>query len=197
MSPLTPSPHSKTISWQSRQPRNSRRAHAEIDREIVRAVAAYLKNDLGFNYLVDISSVDHFATSRATKSSTNSARSAARMTSAPANQVQGQRGRLSVNSISQSIRARIARARDFDMMESSSPATRSAPHPYVDGYPFIRCARFSAGRPASDLPGEGGFSRRAPMEGVLRRRSANKPPKIGEAGTTTREPRANPRALSF
>ena len=32
----------------------------EVDREIIRAVAAYLKNDQGLNFLVDISSVDHF-----------------------------------------------------------------------------------------------------------------------------------------
>src|SRR5882762_4168321 len=31
----------------------------EIDREIIRATAAFLKG-LGYNYLVDISSVDHF-----------------------------------------------------------------------------------------------------------------------------------------
>ena len=32
----------------------------EIDREIIRAAATYLKNELGFNLLVDISSVDNF-----------------------------------------------------------------------------------------------------------------------------------------
>src|SRR5277367_5866103 len=31
----------------------------EVDREIIRAVAAHLK-ELGFNFIVDISSVDHF-----------------------------------------------------------------------------------------------------------------------------------------
>src|ERR1700678_3393471 len=31
----------------------------EVDREIIRAAAAHLKN-IGYNYLVDISSVDHF-----------------------------------------------------------------------------------------------------------------------------------------
>src|SRR5271163_4820552 len=34
--------------------------YIEIDRDIVRAAAAHLKNDLGFNFLVDITSVDHF-----------------------------------------------------------------------------------------------------------------------------------------
>ena len=32
----------------------------DVDREIVRAVAAYLKSDQGLNFLVDISSVDHY-----------------------------------------------------------------------------------------------------------------------------------------
>src|SRR5277367_1526848 len=32
----------------------------EIDREIVRPAAAYLKNELGYNFLLDISSVDYF-----------------------------------------------------------------------------------------------------------------------------------------
>src|ERR1700678_1965853 len=32
----------------------------EVDREMIRAVAAHLKDGLGVNFLVDISSVDHF-----------------------------------------------------------------------------------------------------------------------------------------
>ena len=32
----------------------------EVDREIIRPVASHLKSELGFNFLVDISSVDHF-----------------------------------------------------------------------------------------------------------------------------------------
>ena len=31
----------------------------EVDRDILRAAAAHLKNDVGYNFLVDISSVDH------------------------------------------------------------------------------------------------------------------------------------------
>src|SRR5580658_5052399 len=32
----------------------------EVDREIIRAVASHLKKDLGFNFIVDISSNDYF-----------------------------------------------------------------------------------------------------------------------------------------
>jgi len=34
--------------------------YIEIDRDIIHAVAAHLKGELGFNLLLDISSVDHF-----------------------------------------------------------------------------------------------------------------------------------------
>ena len=45
----------------------------------------------------------------------------------------------------------------------------------------------------SDLPGEEGFSRIAPMEGgPFVAAATDKPPAIGDAPTTTREPRANP-----
>ncbi len=43
------------------QPTEFRGEHTiEIDRDIICAAAAHLKIELGFNYLVDISSVDHF-----------------------------------------------------------------------------------------------------------------------------------------
>ncbi len=52
----------------------------EVDREIIRGAAIFLKG-LGYNYLVDISSVDHFGDEPRYESSTNSARSAGRTTS--------------------------------------------------------------------------------------------------------------------
>ena len=57
-----PSPHSKNNSpAKSGRPRNFATNYTvEIDRDIIRAAAAHLKDDLGFNFLLDITSVDHF-----------------------------------------------------------------------------------------------------------------------------------------
>jgi NADH-quinone oxidoreductase subunit C len=63
-----------------------------------------------------------------------------------------------------------------------------------DGYPYHPLKKdFPLEGLPSDLPGEEGFSRRAPLEGgpFVAAPSLN-PPKIGEALTTLHEPRAKP-----
>ena len=63
-----------------------------------------------------------------------------------------------------------------------------------DGYPFYPLKKdFPLEGLPSDLPGEEGFSRRAPMEGgPYVAAPTNKPPEIGDAPTTIHEPRAQP-----
>ena len=81
----------------------------------------------------------------------------------------------------------------FDMM-----GIKFAGHPDLrrilmwDGYPFHPLKKdFPLEGLPSDLPGEEGFSRIAPMEGgPYVAAPHDKPPEIGEAGTTLREPRA-------
>jgi len=180
------------------QPREFRGEHtAEIDREIVRAVAAYLKNDLGFNYLVDISSVDHFGDEPRYEIIYEFCALGGPHDKAHLRiKFKVSEDDLSVNSIISVYQGADWHEREiFDMM-----GIKFAGHPDLrrilmwDGYPFHPLRKdFPLEGLPSDLPGEGGFSRRAPMEGgPYVAVPANKPPKIGEAGTTTREPRANP-----
>jgi NADH-quinone oxidoreductase subunit C len=63
-----------------------------------------------------------------------------------------------------------------------------------EGYPYYPLRKdFPLEGKPSDLPGEGGFSRRAPMEGGPYVAAPEiKPPALGEALTTTQEPRAKP-----
>ena len=63
-----------------------------------------------------------------------------------------------------------------------------------DGYPYYPLRKdFPLEGLPTDLPGEEGFSRRAPMEGgPFVAAPTDKPPAIGDAQTSIREPRAKP-----
>jgi NADH-quinone oxidoreductase subunit C len=63
-----------------------------------------------------------------------------------------------------------------------------------DGYPFHPLKKdFPLEGLPSDLPGEEGFSRRAPLEGgPFVAAPTDKPPEVGDAQTSTREPHAHP-----
>jgi NADH-quinone oxidoreductase subunit C len=63
-----------------------------------------------------------------------------------------------------------------------------------DGYPYYPLKKdFPLEGLPSDLPGEEGFSRRAPLEGgPFVAAPTDHPPEEGEAGTSIREPRARP-----
>jgi len=169
----------------------------EIDRDIIRAVAAHLKNDLGFNYLVDISSVDHFGDEPRYEVIYEFCALGGPHEKAHLRvKLKVSEDDLSVDSIILVYQGADWHEREiFDMM-----GIKFAGHPDLrrilmwDGYPYHPLRKdFPLEGLPSDLPGEGGFSRRAPMEGgPYVAVPTDKPPKIGEAGTTTREPRANP-----
>jgi NADH-quinone oxidoreductase subunit C len=170
----------------------------EVDRDIIRPVAAFLKEQ-GFNYLVDISSVDHFGDE-------------------PRYEVVYEFCALGGPNDQDHLRVKIKVSEDDPTADSIVPVYQGADwherevfdmmgltfnnHPDLrrilmwDGYPFhpLRKDFPLAGLP-SDLPGEEGFSRRAPLEGgPFVATPHDKPPEIGDAPTTTREPRANPAA---
>jgi len=167
----------------------------EVDRETIRAVAAHLKNDLGFNFLVDISSVDHFGDE-------------------PRYEVIYEFRTLGGPNDQQALRVKAKVSEDdaaldsivsvyqgadwhereiFDMM-----GIRFHDHPDLrrilmwEGYPYhpLRKDFPLAGIP-SDMPGEA-FSRRAPLEGGPFVAPPMPPPQVGDAPTTTHEPRAHP-----
>jgi NADH-quinone oxidoreductase subunit C len=169
----------------------------EIDRDIIRPVAAYLKNELGYNFLVDISSVDHFGDE-------------------PRYEVVYEFCALGGPNNQTHLRVKLKVSEDDQTVDSLVPVYQGADwherevfdmmgikfngHPDLrrilmwDGYPYypLRKDFPLAGLP-SDLPGEEGFSRPAPLEGgPFVATPTDKPPAIGDALTTTREPRANP-----
>jgi NADH-quinone oxidoreductase subunit C len=169
----------------------------EIDRDIIRAAAAHLKNDLGFNFLVDISSVDHFGDE-------------------PRYEVVYEFCALGGPNNLAHLRVKLKVSEDDPSVDSIVPVYQGADwherevfdmmginfasHPDLrrilmwDGYPFHPLKKdFPLEGLPSDLPGEEGFSRRAPMEGgPYAALPADKPPTIGDAPATLREPRANP-----
>ena len=180
------------------QPREFRGEHTvEIDRDIIRAAAAHLKNELGFNYLVDISSVDHFGDE-------------------PRYEIVYEFCALGGPNDRAHLRVKLKVSEDDPTVDSLVPVYQGADwhereifdmmgikfngHPDLrrilmwDGYPFHPLRKdFPLEGLPSDLPGEEGFSRRAPMEGgPFVAAPADKPSAIGEAPTTIREPRANP-----
>ncbi len=165
----------------------------EVDREIIRAAAAHLKN-LGYNYLVDISSVDHFGDE-------------------PRYEVVYEFCALDDQS---HLRLKLKVSEDDPAVDSLVPVYQGADwherevfdmmgitfngHPDLrrilmwNGYPYFPLKKdFPLEGLPSDLPGEEGFSRRAPMEGgPYVAAPHDKPPAIGEAPTTLHEPRAQP-----
>jgi NADH-quinone oxidoreductase subunit C len=171
--------------------------YIEIDREIIRPAAAHLKNDLGFNLLLDITSVDHFGDE-------------------PRYEVVYEFTALGGPNNQAHLRVKLKVSEDDPTVDTLVPVYQGANwherevfdmmgikfngHPDLrrilmwDGYPFHPLKKdFPLEGLPSDLPGEEGFSRRAPMEGgPYAALPADKPPTIGDAPTTTREPRANP-----
>jgi NADH-quinone oxidoreductase subunit C len=168
----------------------------EVDKDIIRPVAAFLK-ELGYNFIVDISSVDHFG-------------------SEPRYEMVYEFCALGGPDDQCHLRVKAKVSEDEPTIDSIAPVYQGADwherevfdmmsikfndHPDLrrilmwDGYPFYPLKKdFPLEGLPSDLPGEEGFSRRAPLEGgPFVAAPSDKPPEIGEAGTTLREPRAQP-----
>jgi NADH-quinone oxidoreductase subunit C len=167
----------------------------EVDREIIREVAAFLKNDQGLNFLVDISSVDHYGEE-------------------PRYQVVYELRRLSEGTDEVELRVKTRVSEDDATIDSIITVFQGADwherevfdmmgikfngHPDLrrilmwDGYPYYPLRKdFPLEGIPSDMPGEA-FSRIAPMEGGPFVAPAMPPPKVGDAPATTREPRAHP-----
>jgi len=168
----------------------------EVDREIIRAVAAHLK-ELGFNFIVDISSVDHFGDEPRYEMVYEFC-----ALGGPENQTHLRvKAKVSeddatIDSIVPVFQGADWHEREvFDMM-----GIKFNDHPDLrrilmwDGYPYYPLKKdFPLEGLPSDLPGEGGFSRRAPLEGgPFVAAPSNKPPEVGDAPTTTHEPHAHP-----
>ena len=167
----------------------------EIDREIIREVAAHLKN-LGFDYLVDISSVDHFGDEPRYEiayefSSLVHVGEHVQMRV----KVKVSEDDASVDSLVPIYQGADWHEREiFDMM-----GLRFNDHPDLrrilmwDGYPYFPLRKdFPLEGKPSDMPGEA-FSRPAPLEGgpFVSAPILHAPAK-GDAFTTIREPRARP-----
>jgi NADH-quinone oxidoreductase subunit C len=171
----------------------------EVDRDLIRAAADYIKNTLGYNFIVDISSVDYFGEE-------------------PRYEVVYEFCALGGANNQEHLRVKIKVSEDDPTVDSLVPVYQGADwherevydmmgikfngHPDLrrilmwEGYPHypLRKDFPLAGLP-SDMPGEA-FSRPAPLEGgPFVAAPEIKPPAIGEAPTTLREPRANPAKL--
>jgi NADH-quinone oxidoreductase subunit C len=168
----------------------------EVDKEIIRGVAGHLKQ-LGYNFIVDISSVDHFG-------------------SEPRYEMVYEFCALGGPDDQQHLRVKAKVSEDEPSIDSILPVYQGADwherevfdmmgitftgHHDLrrilmwEGYPYHPLKKdFPLEGLPSDLPGEEGFSRRAPMEGgPYVAAPTDKPPAIGDAPTTTREPRAQP-----
>jgi NADH-quinone oxidoreductase subunit C len=169
----------------------------EVDREIIRAVATHLKKECGFNFIVDISSNDYFGDE-------------------PRYEVVYEFCGLGGVNNQQHLRIKAKVSEDDPTIDSIVPVYQGADwherevfdmmglkfngHPDLrrilmwEGYPYHPLKKdFPLAGLPTDLPGEEGFSRIAPLEGgPFVAAPENHPPAIGEAGTTTREPRAKP-----
>jgi NADH-quinone oxidoreductase subunit C len=169
----------------------------EVDRDIIRAVAAFLKNDRGFNFLLDLSSVDHFGDE-------------------PRYEVVYELCALGGPHDGEHLRVKVKVSEDDASVDSIISVYQGADwherevfdmmgikftgHPDLrrilmwPGYPYYPLRKdFPLEGLPSDLPGEEGFSRVAPMEGgPYVAAPTEKPPEIGDSLTTTREPRAKP-----
>ena len=168
----------------------------EVDREIIRAAATHLK-ELGFNFLVDISSVDNFGDE-------------------PRYEVVYEFSGLNNPKDHLQLRLKIRVSEDDATVDSLVPVFQGADwhereifdmmgihfngHPDLrrilmwEGYPYYPLRKdFPLEGKASDLPGEGGFSRPAPLEGgPFVAAPVTHAPREGDAPTTLREPRAKP-----
>ena len=168
----------------------------EVDRDIIRPVAAFLKGQ-GYNFLVDISSVDHFGDEPRYEVVYEFCALGGPNDQAHLRvKVKVSEDELSVDSVLPVFQGADWHEREvFDMMGIGFNG-----HPDLrrilmwDGYPYHPLKKdFPLEGLPSDLPGEEGFSRRAPLEGgPFVATPHDKPPAIGDAPTTTREPRANP-----
>ncbi len=171
----------------------------EVDRDQIRPAADYIKNTLGYNFLVDISSVDYFGDE-------------------PRYEVVYEFSTLGGANNQEHLRVKIKVSEDDTTVDSLVPVYQGADwherevfdmmglkfngHPDLrrilmwDGYPYYPLRKdFPLEGLSSDMPGEA-FSRPAPLEGgpfVAAPEIAQ--PLIGEALTTTREPRAKPADL--
>jgi NADH-quinone oxidoreductase subunit C len=167
----------------------------EVDREIIRSVAAHLKS-LGFNYLVDISSIDHFGDE-------------------PRYEIAYEFSALDPIDDHVQMRVKTRVSEDDASVDSLVPVFQGAnwhereifdmmglrfnDHPDLrrilmwEGYPYFPLRKdFPLEGKTSSMPGEA-FSRPAPLEGgpFVSVPIVHAPAK-GEAFTTLREPRAAP-----
>jgi NADH-quinone oxidoreductase subunit C len=169
----------------------------DLDREIIRAAAAHLKTAMGFNFLVDISSVDYFGDE-------------------PRYEVVYEFCGLGGANNQEHLRVKVKVSEEDPAVDSLVPVYQGADwhereifdmmgiqftgHPDLrrilmwEGYPYHPLRKdFPLEGKTSDLPGEEGFSRPAPLEGgPFVAAPEIKPPALGEALTTTKEPRARP-----
>jgi NADH-quinone oxidoreductase subunit C len=167
----------------------------ELDKDIVRAAAAHLKS-MGYNYLVDVSSVDHFGDE-------------------PRYEVVYEFCAIGGPDDQQHVRVKTKVSEDDPAVDSLVPVFQGADwherevfdmmsikfngHPDLrrilmwPGYPYFPLKKdFPLEGWPSDAGGEA-FSRIAPMEGGPYVAAPHlHPPPIGEATTTLQEPRANP-----
>jgi NADH-quinone oxidoreductase subunit C len=175
-------------------------ATVEIDREIIRPATTYIKYDLGYNFLMDITSVDYFGDE-------------------PRFEVVYEFVALGGARNQEHLRVKIKVSEDDPTLDSIVSVFQGADwhereiydmmgltfngHPDLrrilmwDGYPYHPLKKdFPLAGLSSDLPGEDGFSRPAPIEGgPFVAAPEVHPPAIGDAATTILEPRAKPAAI--
>jgi NADH-quinone oxidoreductase subunit C len=168
----------------------------EVDREVIRSAAVYLKNDLEFNFIVDISSVDNYGDE-------------------PRYEVVYEFCGLGGANDQTHLRLKARVSEDDATIDSLVPVYQGADwherevfdmmgikfngHPDLrrilmwEGYPYFPLRKdFPLEGKPSDLPGEA-FSRPAPLEGgPFVAPPIVHAPAQGDAPTTLREPRAQP-----
>ncbi len=168
----------------------------EVDREIIRGVAAHLKNELGYNFLVDISSVDDFGDE-------------------PRYEVIYEFSGLGDTKHPLQLREKVRVSEEEPSLDSVVPVFQGADwhereifdmmglrfndHPDLrrilmwEGYPYFPLRKdFPLEGKKSEMPGEA-FSRPAPLEGgPFVATPLAHPPKKGDASATLLEPRAKP-----
>jgi NADH-quinone oxidoreductase subunit C len=168
----------------------------DVDREIIRPAALYLRYELGFNLLLDITSVDYFGDE-------------------PRFEVIYEFCVLGGPNDQEHLRLKLKVSEDDPTVDSIVEAHQGADwhereifdmmgitfngHPDLrrilmwDGYPYHPLKKdFPLEGLPSDMPGEA-FSNRAPLEGGPFVASPKlHPPELGDAGTTLHEPHAHP-----
>jgi len=168
----------------------------EIDRDLIRAASTYMK-ELGYNLLLDITSVDYFGDE-------------------PRFEVVYEFCALGGQRDQEHLRLKIKVSEDDPTVDSIVSVYQGADwhereifdmmglkfngHPDLrrilmwDGYPYYQLKKdFPLEGLPSDMPGEEGFSRVAPLEGgPFVAAPTVHPPAVGDAPTTTHEPHAHP-----